>query len=51
MLNGLLWVLIVVGAWDLLNMIGRIIYKDKNPMKYSYHVVLGIFASIIVFFR
>ncbi len=40
----LMIVLAVVGAWNLLNFIARLIYKEPS-MQYVYHIMIGAFAA------
>lgn len=39
-----LWFMAVIGAWNLINMIGRI-YCHVDWKPYSYHVFIGIWAA------
>ncbi len=46
-MNTFLWTIAIVGVWNAINMIARVIYKEPwHP--YSWHVVTGVWAAILL---
>lgn len=43
-----LWFVFIIGIWNLLNFIVRV-YDRKVTYKYSYHILIGIWAGILLF--
>lgn len=46
-MNVLLWTLVVVGAWNLINLIARIFYEEPSYF-YIWHIVLGFWAAFLL---
>lgn len=47
MLNTLLWTLSIVGFWNAVNMVARIIWREYWGF-YIWHVLLGAWAAILL---
>ena len=46
-MNTLLWTLVTVGIWNGINLIARI-YYNKFTQRYIWHIILGIWAAILI---
>lgn len=48
-MNSLLWTLLVLGAWNGLTAIARLICKEQQAPQYLWSVVLGFWAGYLLF--
>lgn len=47
-MNTLLWVLTIVGLWNLISFIARIYYKEVS-YQYTNHIILGFWAAYLLY--
>ena len=43
-----LWVVVAVGAWNLVNFVARVYYEEIS-YQYSWHIVSGIWAAVLLY--
>lgn len=44
----LLWTLVALGAWNLINAIGRVFYRERQAPFYYWSILLGAWAAWIL---
>jgi hypothetical protein len=49
-MNTLLWTLVGVGSWNLLNLVARGWYGDSH-FRYGWSIVLGVWAAVLLWGR
>jgi len=47
-MEDLLKVIMIVGAWNLVNFIARIYYKEIS-YQYAYHIFIGLWAAYLLY--
>ena len=49
-MDAFLIVVMIVGGWNLVNLVARIFYKEMS-YAYTYHIAIGLWAAYLYFCR
>lgn len=47
-MNALLWTLVAVGGWNLLNAVARLLYRERQSYQHWPYIGLGFWAAYLL---